>query len=221
MQWKDLSHAEKLALGFYNGTNPQYAERPDRIITIPSLSNGGVITSCSFQNIRGLGIQITAPNTLVENCRFSGNSGAAMHINAMLGWGMVFNTHNVIVRNCKFQDFRRTAISCSYHQIGNDRILSSRQLRNIRFENNIFIQGKKEAMLLQNSSGIILKDNQFLKTSTSPFVIKINNSSNYTGEGNRFSYPEANPENTFLPSSVSNAFQNSIFENLQYCVPSE
>jgi len=213
---KEMSHAEKLALGFYNGTNREYAVRPDRIITIPSTCSGGVITGSTFRNIRGLGIQITAPNSLVENCVFYGNSGSAIHANAMLGWGMVFNTHNVIVRNCAFRDFRRTAISCSYHPLGSDRVLPPRQLRDLRFEHNVFEQAGKESLLLQNCADVTLTENLFLKRQASPFVIKCDNSTRIKGNNNRFSYPNANVDNSFFPLSMATQFQDNCFENSPY-----
>jgi len=210
--WDKLTHQQKSALGFWNGTNKKFEARPDRIITIPGISNGGIISNCEFHNIRGLGVQITSPNTLIENCKFSGNSGSAMHINSMLGWGFVFNVHNVTVRNCVFENYRRVAVSCSYHSIGSDH-LPSRQISFINFENNIFRQIKKESMQIENCTDINIAGNKFFKEHSKSTIIRCINSSNVVGLNNTFIFPNASSVESFNPPYTASKFINNKFIN--------
>jgi hypothetical protein len=134
-----------------------------------------------------------------------------MHINAMIGWGMLYNTHDVTVRDCVFKDFRRTAVSCGYHPLGQDRVLPSRQLRNLRFERDLFEQDAKEALQLRNCDGVSLIDCVFAKNAASPFAIRVDNSEDVSGSGNIFVYPGATAANAFLPASLAKSFQNTRF----------
>ncbi|MBP5543948.1 MAG: hypothetical protein ILM98_07725 [Kiritimatiellae bacterium] len=77
--------------------------KPDRLIRIPGTA-GAVVKDTSFFNLRGMGIQVHCANMLVENVEVRHATGPGMNVNPLFGWGMVFNVHNVIVRNCRFID---------------------------------------------------------------------------------------------------------------------
>ncbi len=210
-----LTHQQKSALGYW-GSNSKFTIRPDRIITIPGDCNGVVILNSSFTRIRGLGLQITVPNALIENCRFEANSGCGMYVNAMLNWGMAFNTHNVTVRGCSFSDLRRDGLSTGYPGLTPE-TLQPRQLAGLRFEHNLFEQGKGgAAVVLRNVSGAELTGNRFLRREPGPAPLYLDNTSGVTGGGNRFSGPGYAPESfyrfgKFLPQPQPHLTQ-SIFE---------
>jgi len=210
-----LTHQQKSALGYWS-TDSKYKIRPDRIISIPGECNGTVILESSFAKIRGLGVQITAPNALLENCLFEGNSGCSMYINAMLNWGMAFNTHNVTVRNCTFRDLRRDGVSVGYHSL-TPGTLAPRQLAGLRFENNRFEQGPTgTALVLGNCSDVVLTDNRFYKTAQGGAPILLDNTSGVAGSGNRFIWPGATEKQMFrfgkfLPRTPPE-LTNSIFQ---------
>ena len=65
-----------------------------------------VIRNCTFIENRGMGLQAHAPNSLIENCTMQRLTGPAASINPLIGWGLVSNPHNTLVRNCH-------AIDCS------------------------------------------------------------------------------------------------------------
>ena len=77
--------------------------KPDRLIRIPG-TVGAVVKATSFFNLRGMGIQAHCANMLVEGVEVVHATGPGMNVNPLFGWGMVFNVHNVIVRNSRFID---------------------------------------------------------------------------------------------------------------------
>ena len=77
--------------------------KPDRIIHIPG-TVGAIVKDTSFYNLRGMGIQVHCANMLVDNMSVTHVTGPGMNINPLFGWGMVFDVHNVIVRNCTVKD---------------------------------------------------------------------------------------------------------------------
>lgn len=77
--------------------------RPDRLIRIPG-TVGAVVKDTTFFNLRGMGIQVHCADMLVENVEVRHATGPGMNVCPLFGWGMVFNVHNVVVRNCRFID---------------------------------------------------------------------------------------------------------------------
>lgn len=70
-------------------------------------NSGFVIRSCTFLENRGMGLQAHAPNSLIENCTMRSLTGPAASINPLIGWGLVSNPHNTLVRNCRAFDCSR------------------------------------------------------------------------------------------------------------------
>ena len=77
--------------------------RPDHVIFVPGIV-GAVVRDCEARDLRGMGGQVHCSNMLIENYRVSHVPGPGLNINPLLGWGMMFDVHNVIVRNCSFRD---------------------------------------------------------------------------------------------------------------------
>lgn len=72
--------------------------KPDRILQIPGTS-GGVVKNTRFFNHRGMGIQIHCANMLVDGLQCRHLTGPGACINPLYGWGMMFNVHDILVRN--------------------------------------------------------------------------------------------------------------------------
>lgn len=77
--------------------------KPDLLVRIPG-TVGAVVKNTSFFNLRGMGIQVHCADMLVDGVDVRHVTGPGMNVNPLFGWRMVFNVHNVIVRNSRFVD---------------------------------------------------------------------------------------------------------------------
>jgi len=77
--------------------------RPDHVMFVPGIV-GAVVRDCETRDLRGMGGQVNCSNMLIENYRVSHVTGPGLNINPLLGWGMMFDVHNILVRNCTFRD---------------------------------------------------------------------------------------------------------------------
>ena len=77
--------------------------KADRTIQIPG-TFGGVIRNTTLHDLRGMGVQVHCANMLLDNVTVDRTSGPGMKIAPLFGWGMMFDVHNILVRNCTFRD---------------------------------------------------------------------------------------------------------------------
>ena len=86
----------------YNTAQKKGVKRADRLIRIPG-TVGAVLKDTSFSRIRGRGIQVHCGNMYIENVHVSDVTGVGISVNALLPWGMCYDIHNVLVRDCVFE----------------------------------------------------------------------------------------------------------------------
>ena len=91
-------------LGLWKGKKGEV--KPDKLIRIPS-TIGAVIKDTKIHDLRGMAVQVHCANMLVENLYATHLSGPAFNVNPLFGWGMMFNVHNILIRNCSFDDCPR------------------------------------------------------------------------------------------------------------------
>lgn len=147
-----LSAKDWLNANSWNGKAGE--KRPDRILQIPGLS-GGVVKNTRFFNHRGMGIQVHCANMLVDGlgCRHMMGPGAC--INPLFGWGMMFNVHNVLVRNSVLDDTQGGFVirpGCVQPGIR----LSHAQIHGIELTNNVFrVHEGTQPLVIDNADDVV------------------------------------------------------------------
>lgn len=76
---------------------------PDHVIFVPGIV-GAVMRNSRVGDLRGMGGQVHCSNMLIENYKVAHVQGPALSVNPLFGWGMMFDVHNVIIRNCLFRE---------------------------------------------------------------------------------------------------------------------
>ena len=134
--------------------------KPDRIIHIPG-TVGAIVKDSSFRNLRGMGIQVHCANMLVENVDVTHVTGPGMNINPLFGWGMVFDVHNIIVRNCRFKDTANGFVvkpGCVQPGV----TLKQKMIQGIRLSGNTFELAKgRHVAVVENAQDVELEGVRF------------------------------------------------------------
>lgn len=95
----------KLAEFLRNISIGNYSAKCEACVEMAFPGNSGFVArNCAFYENRGMGLQAHAPNSLIENCTMQRLTGPAASINPLIGWGLVSNPHNTLVRNCRAVD---------------------------------------------------------------------------------------------------------------------
>ncbi|MDR0932046.1 MAG: right-handed parallel beta-helix repeat-containing protein [Victivallales bacterium] len=189
-QVKPLTELERVRLGYTGGAAHKLQNRPDRILQMPSDCSGTVIVDSEFYNIRGLAIQITSPNALIENCKIRDMSAFGININTMLPWEMCFNPHNVVVRNCQFEGNRAPDISIQLRTLKGGRdALAMESIHGIRIENCRFRQNAWCSIELRNAGQVVVSGNSFATRLSAWQAIWCNRIQNITVSDCKFEIP--------------------------------
>ena len=101
---RDLSEPgekEKLIRDFHSQQKAGVV-RADRVIRIPG-TVGAILRNCEFSRIRGRGVQVHCANMLIENVKVADVTSCGISVHGMLSWGMCFDIHNILVRDCEFR----------------------------------------------------------------------------------------------------------------------
>lgn len=110
--------------------------KADRTIQIPG-TFGGVIRNTTLHDLRGMGVQVHCANMLLDNVTVDRTSGPGMKIAPLFGWGMMFDVHNILVRNCTFRDCA-DALSVVPGSVQPGVEISQKMIQAIHLENNRF-----------------------------------------------------------------------------------
>jgi hypothetical protein len=156
---KKLSAYEMEAMNLYGGRAHLLRDRPDRLTQIPGDVTGTVVKDSTFFNIRGMALQITAPNVLVENCTIRHMNSFGINVSSLLPWGMTFNPHNVVVRNTKFIDVANPAFSMRFR--GLKGLCKPRLINDILIENCDFDQKTWCSIEVRNASDVTIRNCRF------------------------------------------------------------
>lgn len=202
---RPYSYYEMEALNLYGGRAHMLRERPDRLTMIPGDLTGTIVKDTAFFNIRGMAMQITAPNVLVEGCTIRHMNSFGINVSALLPWGMTFNPHNVVVRNTKLTDVANPAFSMRYRGLGQNGFSKPRFINDILIENCDFEQKTWCSVEVRNASDVTIRNCRFKQTRESinkdihVGVIVCDNFGDLKLENNRFEI--LNPEK-YLPVKV-------------------
>ncbi len=155
----DLSGKEKESQNYFGERAYLFRNRPDRLVMIPGDLAGTVVTNCEFFNVRGMALQLTAANILVENCKVSHMNSYGINISALLPWGMTFNPHNVVIRNSTVNDTGNPNFSIRYR--GLKGLCRPRLINDILIENCNAATRTWCAVENCNSSDVVIRNCRF------------------------------------------------------------
>lgn len=187
--------------------------KPDVIISLDRTAGGTSIVNCSFQNIRGLGIQLSAPSVWVENSVFDTLTSAGISVTALTPWGMYYSTHNSAIYNCTFRNAAKGILLQYIRPYSDSPALTPRSLTGILIENNTFEQIRWEAIHLENCSDILLRGNRIsLPPGKKHQAIYLNNCRDIIAEGNTLNPSTNRPLYLFANPEDENNFRENLKE---------
>lgn len=134
----------------YFGARAREYKRADRCVKIPSDLSGAVIVDTEFVNIRGMGIQVTAPNVRVDNVRCRHTTNGGINMTSLLAWNMHFAPHNVVVRDCQFEDHHNYPISVGIHVMAGMPASAARPIQDLLIENCRITHRAEDPLVLRN-----------------------------------------------------------------------
>ena len=152
---------EMEALDLYGGRSHMFRDRPDRLTLVPGDLTGTIVKDTTFFNIRGMALQITAPNILVDGCTIQHMNSFGINVSALLPWGMTFNPHNVVVRNTKLIDVANPAFSMRYRGLRPNELCKPRFINDILIENCDFEQKTWCSVEVHNASDLMIRNCRF------------------------------------------------------------
>ncbi len=161
---ENLTAHQKEALNYYGGRAHLFTDRPDRITQIPGDLSGTVVCDTEFFNVRGMALQLTAPNILVENCKIRHMNSYGINISALLPWGMTFNPHNVVIRNTVIDDTVNPSISIRYRAIERNGFCEPRFINSVLIDNCEITQRPWCAVELRNASDVKITNCRFYQS---------------------------------------------------------
>lgn len=144
---------------FYGSRAHLLRNRPDRLTMVPGDMTGTIVKDTTFFNIRGMALQITAQNVLVEGCTIRHMNSFGINVSALLSWGMTFNPHNVTVRNTKFIDVANPAFSMRFRGLRG--LCKPRFINDILIENCDFDQKTWCSVEVHNASDVTIRNCRF------------------------------------------------------------
>ena len=128
--------------------------KPDRILQIPGTS-GGVVKNTRFANHRGMGVQVHCANMLIDGLQCHHLTGPGACINPLYGWGMMFNVHDILVRNTRLDDTTSGFVvkpGCVQPGI----TLTHAQIHGVELKNNSYkLWDKTQAVVLGNADDVV------------------------------------------------------------------
>ena len=131
--------------------------RPDRLLDLFKSYGGTVIADTQYKNIRGLGIQLTAPSVLVENCSIDTTTGTGVAMTSLTSWNMYFSAYNVILRNNTIRNTGGPAILLKVIPPYSNGQMNVRSINGIVIENNKL--ESRIPLILENCFDITLSGN--------------------------------------------------------------
>lgn len=138
------------------GEDPKNARYGDLVINRNTSGMGAVVVNNRYVGNRNLGINIQAPNALVEGCTFEDISSAALCFGAMIIWLELPGPHNLTVRNCTFK--RCPTGIYSRYTLHDATVATIRPFANILIEGNVFEECPK-TINLRNTDHAVLRNN--------------------------------------------------------------
>lgn len=154
------------------GEDPKNARYGDLVINRNTSGMGAVVVNNRYIGNRNLGINIQAPNALVEDCTFEDISSAALCFGAMIIWLELPGPHNLTVRNCTFR--RCPTGIYSRYTLHDSSIATISPFANILIEGNVF-EDCQRAISLRNTDHAVLRNNTLSGTSTSISILPADN----------------------------------------------
>ncbi len=191
MKQQELTYGEKLRRGVFGDASAKYNLRPHRLIPLNGGTCGTIISKCKFGNFRGLGIQATSPNMLIEDCSFEKLTSCGISVCALMSWNMGFSPHNVIIRRCNFEELDLgPGVWAMCRPLDRSKPIKARPIGDIRIEENTFVYQPGASMnlvSLSNCHDVVVEKNRFITGTPDVKTIFLDNFKSVKFINNEFS----------------------------------
>ena len=137
---------------------------PDRMVIGRNQFGGTAIINTTYRNVRGLGVQLTSPSFLVENCEFDHLTGSGISGTALMSWKMYYSTHNAVIRNCIFKEIPIGIRFCCIPPYTSGKIEVA-SIYDIVIENNSIGPDVRRAFVIKNTQDATVRNNVLIGTS--------------------------------------------------------
>ena len=207
-----IPSAKEARITGYMETQAKRVLRPDRAIRIPG-TVGAVLRNCEFSRIRGRGVQVHCANMLVDSVKVSDVTGCGISVHGLISWGMCFNLHNILVRNCSFTNLGETGARVSPDFLVQGDAPKHRMQFGIEFDRCLFEPGGgyPAAAVVGNTDDVLFKDCTMVGNFSSGPVTVRESATNVRVEGCTVGKVAAYGEETFLKCEKSGPVRDGIW----------
>jgi hypothetical protein len=185
--------------------------RPDRVIRVPG-TVGAVVRNCEFSRLRGRGIQVHCANMLIESVKVSDVTGCGISAHGLISWGMCFNLHNILVRDCSFTNLGETGARVSPAFLVQGDAPKHRMQFGIEFDRCLFEPGGgHSAAVVGNTDDVLFKDCMMVGNFSSGPVKVIESATNVRVDGCTVGKVATSGEESFLKCEKSGPVRDGIW----------
>lgn len=182
--------------------------RPDRVQPLGGCFSGSAIVNCTYRNVRGLGVQLTAPGVRVEDSTFDTITGPGVSITALCPWELYFSARNSVVRNCRFRNTGGSAIYVRCIPPYAEGNMEASSIHHLRLEGNEMETSGKPALTLWNCADVRVVGNRIRRSAPPGPAVSLNRIADIRFEDNTFLLPEGSSPFAFIDPAEENKLKN-------------
>lgn len=152
-------HSSDDKLSYFNGggKNLRFG---DTLLCLSRSNSGAVITGNTFGPNHGHGINLQAPNALIENNLISGVEGAGIMLSSLGSWFETLVPHNIVISGNRIEGSGVSLVSM-YQLMNRKNANAFAPIRFILCEKNSFLNPRSLAFSLSNTDDICFEGNRF------------------------------------------------------------
>lgn len=182
--------------------------RPDRVQPLGGCFSGSAIVNCTYRNVRGLGVQLTAPGVRVEDSTFDTITGPGVSITALCPWELYFSARNSVVRNCRFRNTGGSAIYVRCIPPYAEGKMEASSIQHILIEDNEMETSGKPAINLWNCADVRVVGNRIRRSAPPGPAVSLNRIADIRFEDNTFLLPGGSSPFAFIDPAEENKLKN-------------
>ena len=182
--------------------------RPDLVLPLGGCFSGSAIIGCTYRNVRGLGVQLTAPGVRVENSTFDTTTGPGVSITALCPWGLYFSARNSVIRNCRFRNTGGSAVYVRSIPPYSEGKMAASSIHHILIENNEMETSGKPALTLWNCAGLRVSGNRIRRNAPPGPAVSLNQIADIRFADNTFLLPEGGVPFAFVDPAEEAELKN-------------
>lgn len=182
--------------------------RPDRVQPLGGCFSGSAIVNCTYRNVRGLGVQLTAPGVRVEDSTFDTITGPGVSITALCPWELYFSARNSVVRNCRFRNTGGSAIYVRCIPPYAEGNMEASSIHHLRLEGNEMETSGKPALTLWNCADVQIIGNRIRRNAPHGPAVSLSRIADIRFEDNTFQLPGGGTPFAFVDSAEEAKMKN-------------